>query len=265
MADHEVLTLGGGCFWCLEAVYRETQGVVSAVSGYMGGASANPTYKQVCSGTTGHVEVVQVTFDPAVISARDVLEIFFVIHDPTTLNSQGNDCMGRSARSVIFYHSPEQKTLAEEMIAELTREKDVRSTDRVTAVEPVSTFYPAEDYHQDYFANNPYQPYCSYVVGPKVEKFPEEVCGKTARSDLGSALPAFGNHEPRPRLDSRSNPFEARFPHQTFDWRKRGGFQACGDSKKEVHGSNPELCVNSPPAYQSGDRKFRDKPLAFGG
>ena len=169
MADQEVLTLGGGCFWCLEAVYRETQGVVAAVSGYMGGASANPTYKQVCSGTTGHVEVVQVTFDPAVISARDLLEIFFVIHDPTTLNSQGND-HGTQYRSVIFYHSPAQKALAEEMIAELTREK---TFDRpvVTAIEPASVFYPAEDYHQDYFANNPYQPYCSYVVGPKVEKF----------------------------------------------------------------------------------------------
>ncbi len=176
MADHEVLTLGGGCFWCLEAVYRETQGVVSAVSGYMGGASANPTYKQVCSGTTGHVEVVQVTFDPAVISNRDILEIFFVIHDPTTLNSQGND-HGTQYRSVIFYHSPEQKALVEEMIAELTREK---TFDRpiVTAIESASTFYPAEDYHQDYFANNPYQPYCSYVVGPKVEKFRKKFAEK---------------------------------------------------------------------------------------
>jgi|SRR6185437_1445344 len=176
MADHEILTLGGGCFWCLEAVYRETQGVVSAVSGYMGGPSANPTYKQVCSGTTGHVEVVQVTFDPAVISARDLLEIFFVIHDPTTLNSQGND-HGTQYRSVIFYHSPEQKALAEEMIAELARE---RTFDRpiVTVVEPASAFYRAEDYHQDYFANNPYQPYCSYVVGPKVEKFRKKFAEK---------------------------------------------------------------------------------------
>ena len=169
MADHEILTLGGGCFWCLEAVYRETQGVVSAVSGYMGGASPNPTYKQVCTGSTGHVEVVQVTFDPAVISARDLLEIFFVIHDPTTLNYQGND-HGTQYRSVIFYHSPDQKALAEEMIAELTREKTF-DQQIVTAIEPASTFYRAEDYHQDYFANNPYQPYCSYVVGPKVEKF----------------------------------------------------------------------------------------------
>jgi peptide-methionine (S)-S-oxide reductase len=169
MADREVITLGGGCFWCLEAVYRETEGVESAVSGYMGGPSPNPTYNQVCSGTTGHVEVVQVTFDPAVISSRDVLEIFFVIHDPTTLNSQGND-HGTQYRSVIFYHSPEQKAAAEEIIAELTRE-NAYGRPIVTAVEAASTFYRAEDYHQDYFANNPNQPYCSYVVAPKVQKF----------------------------------------------------------------------------------------------
>ena len=169
MADYESLTLGGGCFWCLEAVYRETEGIVSAVSGYMGGASANPTYSQVCSGTSGHVEVVQVTFDPAIISCRDLLEIFFVIHDPTTLNSQGND-HGTQYRSVIFYQTPEQKAAAEEMIGELTRE-NAYGRPIVTAVEPVSTFYRAEEYHQDYFANNPYQPYCSYVVAPKVQKF----------------------------------------------------------------------------------------------
>ena len=169
MAEHDVVTLGGGCFWCLEAVYRELEGVISAVSGYMGGPNPNPTYKQVCTGTSGHVEVVQVTFDPAVLSLRDVLEVFFVIHDPTTLNSQGND-HGPQYRSVIFYRSPEQKTAAEEIIAELTREN---AYDRpiVTAIEPVSAFYKAEDYHQDYFANNPNQPYCAYVVGPKVQKF----------------------------------------------------------------------------------------------
>jgi peptide-methionine (S)-S-oxide reductase len=169
MADREIITLGGGCFWCLEAVYRETEGVESAVSGYMGGPSANPTYKQVCSGTSGHVEAVQVTFDPETISRRDVLEIFFVIHDPTTLNSQGND-HGPQYRSVIFYHSPEQKAAAEEIIAELTRDS-AYSGPIVTAVEPASAFYRAEDYHQDYFANNPYQPYCAYVVAPKVQKF----------------------------------------------------------------------------------------------
>jgi peptide-methionine (S)-S-oxide reductase len=169
MAANEVITLGGGCFWCLEAVYRETAGVESAVSGYMGGASANPTYKQVCSGTTGHVEVVQVTFDPAVISLRDILEIFFVIHDPTTLNSQGND-HGTQYRSVIFYHSPEQRAAAEEIIAELTRENAYGSP-IVTTLEPAVAYYRAEDYHQDYFANNPDQPYCAYVVAPKVQKF----------------------------------------------------------------------------------------------
>jgi peptide-methionine (S)-S-oxide reductase len=169
MADREIITLGGGCFWCLEAVYRETAGVESAVSGYMGGASPNPTYKQVCSGTSGHVEVVQVTFDPSVITLRDILEIFFVIHDPTTLNSQGND-HGPQYRSVIFYHSPEQHAAAEEIIAELTRE-NAYGRPIVTALEPATAFYRAEDYHQDYFANNSDQPYCAYVVAPKVQKF----------------------------------------------------------------------------------------------
>lgn len=169
MASHEVITLGGGCFWCLEAVYRETAGVESAVSGYMGGASANPTYKQVCTGNTGHVEVVQITFDSAVISLRDILEIFFVIHDPTTLNSQGND-HGTQYRSVIFYHSPEQRAVAEEIIAELTRE-NAYGRPIVTALEPATVFFKAEDQHQDYFANNPHQPYCAYVVAAKVQKF----------------------------------------------------------------------------------------------
>ncbi len=169
MANREIMTLGGGCFWCLEAVYRETEGVESAVSGYMGGGSPNPTYKQVCSGTSGHVEVVQITFDPTVIAFRDLLEIFFVIHDPTTLNSQGND-HGTQYRSVVFYHSPEQKTIAEEVIAGLTRE-NAYGRPIVTAVEPASVFYTAEDYHQDYFTNNPNQPYCAYVVAPKVQKF----------------------------------------------------------------------------------------------
>lgn len=169
MAEREIITLGGGCFWCLEAVYRETEGVFSAVSGYMGGASANPTYKEVCSGKSGHVEVVQVTFDPEVISCRDVLRIFFVIHDPTTLNSQGND-HGTQYRSVIFYHSAEQQATAEEMMGELTRE-DAYGRPIVTGLEPASAFYQAEDYHQDYLANNPNQPYCAYVVTPKLQKF----------------------------------------------------------------------------------------------
>jgi peptide-methionine (S)-S-oxide reductase len=169
MAEQEVITLGGGCFWCLEAVYRETRGVVSAVSGYMGGRASNPTYKEVCSGATGHVEVVQVTFDPAVVSLRDILEIFFVIHDPTTLNRQGND-IGTQYRSVIYCHSPEQQAIANAMIAELTESKAFDGP-IVTTVELAPQFWPAEQYHQDYFANNANQPYCSYVVAPKLQKF----------------------------------------------------------------------------------------------
>jgi peptide-methionine (S)-S-oxide reductase len=169
MPATETATLGGGCFWCLEAVYRETQGVVSAVSGYMGGRGSNPSYKEVCGGRTGHVEVVQVTFDPAVISFREVLEIFFVIHDPTTLDRQGND-VGSQYRSVIFYHSPEQQGTAENMIQELTRDKAFGDP-IVTAVEPAPAFWPGEAYHQDYFTNNSHQPYCAFVVAPKLQKF----------------------------------------------------------------------------------------------
>jgi peptide-methionine (S)-S-oxide reductase len=169
MPDQEIATLGGGCFWCLEAVYRETEGVTSVVSGYMGGRAANPTYKEVCSGRTGHVEVVQIAFDPAAISYREILEIFFVIHDPTTPDRQGND-IGTQYRSVIFYHSPEQKATAEETIRQLTAEKAFDDP-IVTTVEPAPQFWPAEVYHQDYFANNSFQPYCAFVVAPKVEKF----------------------------------------------------------------------------------------------
>jgi peptide-methionine (S)-S-oxide reductase len=169
MAEYEKATLGGGCFWCLEAVYVETAGVISVVSGYMGGAKPNPSYKEVCSGSSGHVEVVQVTFDPAILSYRNVLEIFFAIHDPTTLNRQGNDA-GTQYRSVIFYHSAGQQATATQLIAELTAEKAFPSP-IVTAVEPAPAFYPAEDYHQQYFENNPNQPYCTFVVSPKVQKF----------------------------------------------------------------------------------------------
>ena len=169
MIQLETATLGGGCFWCLEAVYRETQGVVSAISGYMGGPKPNPSYEQVCSGRTGHVEVVEVRFDPGLIAFREILEIFFTTHDPTTLNRQGND-VGTQYRSVIFCHSPEQRAASEAMIGELTAEK-VFPDPIVTAVEDAQAFYPAEDYHQEYFANNPNQPYCSYVVAPKVQKF----------------------------------------------------------------------------------------------
>jgi peptide-methionine (S)-S-oxide reductase len=168
-SDREVVTLGGGCFWCLEAVFDEMKGVDSVVSGYMGGKAANPTYEQVCGGRTGHAEVVQITFDPAVVSLREILQVFFVIHDPTTLNRQGND-VGTQYRSAIFYHSPEQKAAAEGVVDELTRGK-LFSDPIVTEIAAASTFYPAEDYHQEYFARNAYQPYCQAVVAPKVAKF----------------------------------------------------------------------------------------------
>ncbi len=165
----EIATLGGGCFWCLEAVYDRMKGVTSVTSGYMGGKRENPTYQQVCSGATGHAEVVQLEFDPDVISYRDILEVFFAIHDPTTLNRQGND-IGTQYRSVIFYHSDEQRRTAEAIIRELESEKAFGDP-IVTAMEPAQPFYQAEDYHQEYFANNPNQPYCAFVVAPKVAKF----------------------------------------------------------------------------------------------
>lgn len=165
----EVATLAGGCFWCLEAAYDELKGVISVESGYSGGTVVNPTYKQVCNGLTGHAEVVQVTFDPQVISFKDLLNVFFVIHDPTTLNRQGND-VGTQYRSAIYYHSEAQKATAEEVIGELTEQK-VWNNKIVTEVTPFEKFYVAEDYHQEYFSNNPYQPYCMMVVAPKVIKF----------------------------------------------------------------------------------------------
>jgi peptide-methionine (S)-S-oxide reductase len=172
----EIATLAGGCFWCLEAVFDQTKGVVSVESGYMGGKNADPTYEQVCSGRTGHAEVVQITFDPDVISFRELLEMFFVIHDPTTLNRQGND-VGTQYRSAIFTHSPEQKQTAEAVIAAITKEK-VYDNPIVTEVVPATTFYVAEDYHQEYFARNPSQGYCTYVVGPKVAKFRKQFAAK---------------------------------------------------------------------------------------
>ena len=164
-----VATLGGGCFWCLEAVYDDMQGVQAVASGYMGGRVANPTYEQVCTGTTDHVEVVQVTYDPAQVSFRDLLEVFFTIHDPTTLNRQGAD-VGTQYRSAIFYHDAAQKETAELLIAELD---DAQVWDKpiVTEVTPLAPFYPAEAYHQDYYENNAHQPYCQFVVRPKLEKF----------------------------------------------------------------------------------------------
>ena len=169
IAGKEVATLGGGCFWCLEAVFDELKGVVDVVSGYAGGSHPDPTYQQVCSGTTGHAEVVQVTFDPQEISFREILEVFFSIHDPTTLNRQGAD-VGTQYRSAIFYHTPQQKVTAEQVIRELGAEKIWRNS-IVTEVTPFTEFFPAEDYHQEYFARNPGQGYCQFVIAPKVAKF----------------------------------------------------------------------------------------------
>jgi peptide-methionine (S)-S-oxide reductase len=165
----EQATLGGGCFWCLEAVYKELRGVGRVVSGYAGGRTPDPTYEQVCSGATGHAEVVQITYDPARVSFRELLEVFFTIHDPTTLNRQGAD-VGTQYRSAVFYHTPEQKEEAERVIRELSAER-VWPSPVVTEVVPLEVFYPAEDYHQDYFERNPYQGYCRMVVAPKVSKF----------------------------------------------------------------------------------------------
>jgi peptide-methionine (S)-S-oxide reductase len=164
----EVATLAGGCFWCLEAVFEQLQGVERVVSGYAGGSAPNPTYKQVCTGRSGHAEVVQVTFDPAILSYRDLLELFFAFHDPTTLDRQGHD-EGTQYRSAIFFHSAEQERTAREVIAELTRD-GVFDDPIVTEVAPLATFYPAEDYHQGYYRENPQQPYCRATITPKVAK-----------------------------------------------------------------------------------------------
>jgi peptide-methionine (S)-S-oxide reductase len=171
-ASLEVATLAGGCFWCLEAVFREVDGVENVVSGYTGGATVNPTYKQVCSGKTGHAEAVQVRFDPLKISYREILEIFFSIHDPTTLNRQGAD-VGTQYRSAIFYHSEQQKAIAEELIARLDT-AHLWKNPIVTQIVPLHTFYPAEDYHQAYFSQHPEQGYCQMVISPKVNKFRQQ-------------------------------------------------------------------------------------------
>jgi peptide-methionine (S)-S-oxide reductase len=165
----QTATLAGGCFWCLEAVYDEIKGVHSVESGYAGGHVDNPSYRAVCTGTTGHAEVVQIHFDPNVVSYRDLLNVFFTIHDPTTLNRQGADT-GTQYRSAIFYHDDEQKRVAEEVIKDLTAQK-LWDRPIVTEVTKLDKFYMAEDYHQEYFARNPYQPYCQVVVAPKVSKF----------------------------------------------------------------------------------------------
>lgn len=172
----ELATLGGGCFWCTEAVFGETKGVIKVEPGYSGGQSANPTYEQVSSGTTGHAEVTQITFDTDVISFREILEVFFAVHDPTTLNRQGSD-VGTQYRSVVFYHSKEQRATTEELIEEMNN-TEVFDTPIVTKIEPFKAFYKAEDYHKDYFKDHPEQPYCKLVIAPKIIKLREHFFGK---------------------------------------------------------------------------------------
>ena len=164
--------IGGGCFWCMEAVYKELKGIVKVESGYAGGKTTNPSYKEVCSGTTGHAEIIKLTYDPSVITYKDVIDIFWHVHNPTTLNKQGND-QGTQYRSVIFYESETEKQIAEKSMLEAQVQK-VWTDPIVTEITPLQKFYLGEDYHQDYFANNPNQSYCVYVVSPKVEKFRKE-------------------------------------------------------------------------------------------
>ncbi|MEJ2145858.1 MAG: peptide-methionine (S)-S-oxide reductase MsrA [Acidobacteriota bacterium] len=179
-SSNQAATLGGGCFWCLEAVFKELRGVIEVVSGYAGGSVKTPSYRDVCSGRTGHAEVVQITFDPGVISYRDLLRIFFSIHDPTTLNRQGAD-VGTQYRSVIFWHDEAQKQVAQETIRELSDEGVWRAP-IVTQILPLEAFYRAEDYHQNYFDQNPNQPYCQVVVAPKLAKFRKLFAEKRKRS-----------------------------------------------------------------------------------
>jgi peptide-methionine (S)-S-oxide reductase len=174
----EKATLAGGCFWCLEAVYKDLRGVVQVESGYAGGFVPNPSYQAVCSGTTGHAEVVQITYDPEVVSYRDLLQVFFTIHDPTTLNRQGAD-VGTQYRSAIYYHDEEQRLAAEAVIADLESQK-LWGKPIVTEVTALKNYYKAEDYHQDYFAKNPQQPYCQMVVAPKVAKFRKQFYNRLA-------------------------------------------------------------------------------------
>ena len=163
----EIATIGGGCFWCTEAVFQEVAGVISVESGYSGGKVANPTYEQICEGTTGHAEVVRIVFDPEKLHYRELLEIFFTIHDPTTLNRQGND-IGTQYRSVIYFHSPEQQATAKTVMAEMA---NVWDAPLVTELSEAGVYYPAEPHHQNYFRKNPLQGYCAFVVAPKVAKF----------------------------------------------------------------------------------------------
>lgn len=175
-SNPEVATLAGGCFWCLEPVFDDLRGVTDVVSGYIGGHAPNPTYREVCEGTTGHAEAVRVTFDPRDISFREILEVFFTIHDPTTLNRQGAD-VGTQYRSAIFFHSPEQKRVAEEVIRELETE-GVWDDPIVTELAPAGEFYTAEEYHQEYYERNSGQPYCQVVIAPKVAKFRQKYASR---------------------------------------------------------------------------------------
>ncbi|HLL72642.1 MAG TPA: peptide-methionine (S)-S-oxide reductase MsrA [Pyrinomonadaceae bacterium] len=175
----ELATLAGGCFWCLEAVFADLRGVSRVVSGYAGGDVPNPTYQAVCTGATGHAEVVQITFAPEVVSFKELLEVFFTIHDPTTLNRQGGD-IGTQYRSAIFYHSPEQKEIAAQVI-EQTNSARIWGAPIVTQLEPLTVFYPAEAYHQEYYQNNASQPYCRAVIAPKVSKFRKQYLEKLKR------------------------------------------------------------------------------------
>ncbi len=176
MKQLETITLGGGCFWCVEAVFDDLKGVDDVVSGYMGGQGANPSYEAICTGRTGHAEVIQVKFDPAIISFREILEVFFAVHNPTTLNRQGNDS-GTQYRSAIFYHTPEQQHTAEQVIKSVGGGK-VWDDPIVTEVVPAVEFYPAEEYHQEFFKRNPHQGYCMAVVSPKLSKFRKNFTSK---------------------------------------------------------------------------------------
>jgi peptide-methionine (S)-S-oxide reductase len=180
--DREIATLAGGCFWCLEAIFKEVRGIEKVVSGYSGGTAVNPSYTQVCSGATGHAESVQLTYDPKKISFREILSIFFAVHDPTTLNRQGAD-EGTQYRSAVFYHNPQQKAEVEEAIKQLSASK-TWGAPVVTQVMPFKDFYPAEAYHQDYFAKNQQQPYCSVVIAPKLDKFRKKYLKENQKSKV---------------------------------------------------------------------------------
>ena len=180
--DKEIATLAGGCFWCLEAIFKEVKGIEKVVSGYSGGTAVNPSYNEVCSGITGHAESVQLTYHPKQISFREILAIFFAVHDPTTLNRQGAD-VGTQYRSAIFYHNEEQKTAAQEAIKQLNTSK-VWGAPVVTEITPFQNFYPAEEYHQEYFARNAENPYCSVVIAPKLDKFRKQYLQKNRKSKV---------------------------------------------------------------------------------